>query len=360
MMNDELKKLIAREIGDEEWESIFGSGVNDRTQTAFTWNDLVFNLNSFPFDTDTAIIVTSWAGQLRWLKATLASYRRTGKFVILSFDNSQSYIWDRALDVEQYINVTLPRPIHFLLAHASVFKHKTYDADKRTGYYWDLKYAQGIVNMYPNIKYVYCTNGDCIWEKPEGLPELISILGDGDFMSGQSQPDKTVHTADVIYKKDAFNQIVDYMTERMKVPIIGSTSAECLFRDAITVHKLKETYAPKQPLDKDGAIDFYCGSAPESTFLDVVGFRNLYAEQEYRENNALEPLPKKYMDNFHNWIYFNQGDQETICKYYDTGDRRYLFQFWDRGEDSDYNRLFYPLEFYGNEPVLDPNDRGYF
>jgi hypothetical protein len=359
-MNSEQRRLVRREVGDEPWEPCFGGGSNDRSETEFTWNDLVFNLNSFPFDTDTAIVVTSWAGHLKWLRATLASYRRSGKFVILSYDLSQNYIWDRLLDVEEYIHYSLPRPIHHLLAHATVFKHKTYDADKRTAYFWDLKYAQGIINMYPNIKYVYCTNGDCIWEKPEGIDELIKILGDGDLMSGQSQPDKTIHTADILYTRECFNKVVDYMTERMKVPIIGSTSAECLLRDAVTVYQLKETYAPKQPLDKNGDIDFYCGAAPDSTFKDVVGFRNLSAEQEYRENNALEPLPKEYLDDFNNWIYFNSGEQAAICQYYTTGDRRYLFQFWDRGEDSDYNRLYYPLEFYGSEPILDPNNRGYF
>ena len=359
-MNKEIRELILREIGDKPWEQIFGGGTNTRLETEFTWNDLVFNLNSLPCDVDTAIIVTSWSGHLKYLKSTLASYRRTGQFVILSFDLSQNYIWDRALDAEQYISMSMPRPIHYLTAHSTVFKHKTYDADKRTSHFWNLRYAQGIVNLYPNIKYVYCTNGDCIWEKPEGIGELISILGDGDLMSGQSQPDKTIHTADILYTKEAFNKVINYMAYRMKVPVIGSTSAECLLRDAVNVHKLKETYAPKQPLDDNGDLDFYCGKGGDSTFKEAVGFRNLSAEQEYRENRALEPISKEYVDNFHNWLYFNAGEQETICRYYDTGDRRYLFQFWDRGEDSDYNRMFYPIEFYGKEPITDVNDRGYF
>lgn len=359
-MNSEQRELVARMCGDKPFETVFGEGSNNRTQTTFTWNDMVFNLNSFPFDTDTAIIVTAWAGQLKWLKSTLASYRRSGKYVILSYDIADNHIWDIQREDEQYIATTMPRPVHHLLTHACVYKHKTFDANKRTGWFWDVKYGQGIVNMYPNIKYVYCTNGDCIWEKPEGIDELIKVLGDGDVMSGQSVPGKTIHTADMLFKKEAFNKILDYMTTRMRTPVWQSTAAECLLMDAMNTLKLKETVAPKQPYDKDGNVDFYAAEGQDSTFKEVVGYRNLHAEQEWCENYALEPLPKSYLDNYHNWIYFNCGEQESICKYYETDDRRYLFMWWDRGEDSDYNRLFYPLEYYGKDPIYDTNDRGYF
>ena len=364
-MSKEIKDINEKFVGLQPHDfSTFGPHVETRFDKLFhseyTWNDSYMNINDYPHHTDTAIIVTSWCGQLRWLKAALESYRRSGAYVILSYDILFN-VWDGDLEADNKFFTMLPRPLHHLLAHSVVFKHKTYDADKRTGWFWDVKYAQGIINMFPNIKYVYCTNGDCIIEKPDGFPKLIEILGDGDLMSGQTQ-NGLIHTADVLYKKEAFNKIVDYMTDRCKVTVIGGQSPEMLLRDAVNVLKLKETVAPKQPIDaRDGvSVDFYGTQNADSTWKEVLGFRNLYGEHEYRENNALEPLPKEYADSFHNWLYYPSHERETICKYYETGDRRYIYQHWDAGDDSWYNRLYYPLDHYSKTPIyaIDTNFHG--
>jgi hypothetical protein len=317
------------------------------------WYDLCFNLESLPFYTDTAIIVTSWAGQLRWLKKTLQSYRLTGKYVILAYDNP-FYAFEGASQSDSYMVRNMPRPIHYMLAHSVVIKHKTIDNNKRTGWFWNTYYAKGIISQFPNIKYVYVTNGDCMLDKPEGMDDLIKLLGDNDFMAGQSEEGRTIHSADMIFKVDAFNRLLNYMAERHKFPTWGSISVECLINDAIKKLPFKVMHAPKQPIDpKDNSVDYYCKLNVDSTFKDVIGFRNLYAEAEYRENNAMEPLGKEYYDNYMDWIYMPDCLRAHLCKYYDTGDRRYLYKFWDEGEDSWYNRLFMPLEAYGKEPILD-------
>ena len=322
----------------------------DRTQCKYTWNDLEFNMNDAPYHSDTAIIVTSYHGQLGWLKATLSSYRKSGHYVILAYDNP-CFIWSNLEDLD-YMAKMLPRPIHYLLAHSVVVKHKTYDADKRTGWYWDVKYAQSIVNGFKNFKYVYLTNGDCLVEKPDGFQEIKKILGDGDLMSGQSEPGRTIHTADLLMTTNSFNKIMDYMSQRMRFPIMASQSPEGMLRDAVDVLNLKEVFAPKQPRCSDGSVDYYCTLAGESTWREVLGFRNLYHEFEYHENNGLEPHFKDFMDPYRNWFYFREDWRETICKYYETGDRRYLYQFWDRGKDTDTERKYLPLESYGKEPIL--------
>lgn len=343
-----------------------GNNTTNRKDYPFTWNDLEFNLNDIPYHSDTAIIVTSYNGQLGWLKATLESYRRTGAFVILSYDNPV-YVWSNYDDPEYQLRY-LPRGIHYLLAHTVAIKHKTYDADKRTGWYWDIKYGQNIINGFKNFKYVYCTNGDCILERPEGIAELPAILGDGDLMSGQSEPGRTIHTADMFFKIDAFNKVIDYMSDRMKVPVIGSLSPEGLLREAVDLLKLKETFVDSIQMPdgslkefsgaidkKDGSIDYYGKIDGDCTWKRVLGFKNLYHEFEYRENNSLEPLDKKYMDPYRDYMYFRDTWRETVCMYYKTGDRRYLGRFWDLGKDSDYERRDLPLEAYGPEPIYDVN-----
>lgn len=320
-------------------------------ESGYNWYDLCFNLESIPFYTDTAIIVTSWAGQLRWLKKTLQSYRLTGKYVILAYDNP-FYPFDSTYLTDDYFLKNMPRAEHYLMAHSVVFKHKTIDNNKRTGWFWNAYYARGLVSLFPNIKYVYITNGDCILEKPEGMDDLIKLLGDADFMSGQSEEGRTIHSADMIFKVEAFNKLLDYMATRHKVPIWGGISVECLINDAIRKEIVKVKHAPKQPIDpRDGSVDYYCVGGGESTFKDIIGFRNLYAEQEYRENNALEPLPAEYFDNYMNWAYMPSAMTETLCKYYETGDRRYLYKFWSEGEDSWYNRIFYSVEAWGDKPI---------
>ena len=320
-------------------------------ESGYNWYDLCFNLESFPFYTDMAIIVTSWAGQLRWLKRTLQSYRLTGKYVILAYD-TPLYHFDESTKTDGFFIKNMPRAIHYLLAHSVVFKHRTIDNSKRTGWFWNAYYSKGLVNLFPNIKYVYITNGDCIIEKPEGINDLAILLGEYDFMSGQSEEGRTIHSADMIFKVEAFNKLMDYMASRHKSPVWGSISVECLINDAVKSLGLRVKHADKQPIDpSDNSVDYYCKYGGDSTFRDVIGFRNLYAEAEYRENNALEPLPGEFYDNYMDWIYMPDCLRGTVCKYYDTGDRRYLYKFWDEGEDSWYNRLFMPLEAYGKEPI---------
>ena len=344
---NELDKKIA---GILPWKENFGQGMETRGKDGVSWYDLSILYNSLPCESDIAIIVTSHKGHLRWLKATLTNYRLTNAFVILAYDNP-FYAW--AEKTEEYILKCMPNVYHYLLANAFVMKHNTYDCDKRNGYFWDVRYAQGVIRNFKNIKYVFVVNGDCIFDKPEGVRDVINLLDDADLMSGQST-ENLIHTASVIYKVDAFNAIFDYMAEIMRVPVIGSHSPEVMLREAVTELKLKVRHVEKQSLDpKDNTVDMYACYNQDSTWKDLLGFRNLFAEYETAGNNGLEPFDKKYVDDYMNWIFWNGEERETICKYWKTLDRRYLYMFWDRWEESDYNRLYYSCEHYGKEPIFE-------
>jgi hypothetical protein len=183
-------------------------------------------------------------------------------------------------------------------------------------------------------------------------------LGDGDLMSHATTSLKdspgTLHTASIIYKVEVFNKIVEYMTDCMEVPIIGSNSPEGMLRDVVVLLKLKEVIAPKQPIfPKDSSIDMYCSYNEDSTWKDILGFRNLAAEMETACEERLEPLPKHYIDSFNNWCYFSSYERETICKFYETGDRRHLYRYWDMSADSWFDRRYYPLEYYGLNPIYE-------
>ena len=346
MNEDKLLKLSA---GIDPWKENFGQGMEFRGEDGMSWYDLSINLNSVPCKPELAIIVTAWAGQLKWLKAVLTNYRLSGAFVILAYDNP-FYPWMQKNPTEMFR--IMPNPEHYVLANSIVHKHITYDADKRNGWFWDVRYAQGIIRQFPNIKYVYCTNGDCICDKPEGFRDLIGLLGDADLMAGQSTG-TVCHTADVIFKVEAFHKIFDYMFQMFRVPVIGSRSPEGSMMEAINNTGIKIKHPPKQPLDTDGTVDCYSRRDQDSTWKDLLGYKNLFAIQETSWNEGGVPVDRKYVDNFMDWLYFAGDERETICRYWDTHDRRYLYQWWDRGEDSWYNRLYYPLSHYGKEPIYD-------
>lgn len=345
------EKLLRKWGGLDKWKANYGDGMESRGADGVSWYDLSYNVNTIPCDTDTAIIVTAWFGQLKWLKSALESYRKSGAFVILAYDNP-FYPWIPPTPHD--IIRCMPNMNHYVLANSFVLKHLTADSNKRNGWFWNIRYAQGVIKSFPNIKYVYHTNGDCVWDKPEGLKDLKAFLGDNDIMAGQTSGD-VLHTADVIYKKEAFDKVVDYMYDIMRIPILGSHSPEVMLRNAVVDLKLKVLTAPKQPLDpKDGSVDMYARYGQDSTLKDLVGFRNVFAEYETMGNEGKEMMfLKPYFDDYENCIYWGGEEKETICQYWKTGDRRYLYKFWDQWEDSDYNRLYYPLEAYGKEPILE-------
>jgi hypothetical protein len=346
MNKDLLNKKVSSII---PWSLNYGDEMEYRNVDGMSWYDLSINCNSLPCEPEIAIIVTSWFGQLKWLKSTLEGYRKSGAFVILAYDNP-FYSWTPVNQID--ITRCMPNMKHYMLSNSFVMKHLTYDANKRNGWFWDVRYAQGIIKQFKNIKYVYCTNGDCIIEKPDGFKDIIGLLGNNDLMSGQST-ESVIHTADVLYKVNAFHTIFDSMFEIMKVPVIGSRSPEGMLRDIVLSLKLKVLHAPVQPLDKDGTVDMYARYGPASTWRDLLGFRNLFAEYETFGNEGREPFGKEYVDDYLDWIYWSGEERETICKFWETGDRRYLMMWWDRWEDSDYNRLYYPIEYYGKEPIYD-------
>ena len=348
-MSDQAK-LERKWAALEPWAENFDGGMECRGVDGYSWYDLSL-LNALPAEKDCAIIVTAWQGQLKWLESTLRAYRETGAFVILAYDH---HLFPWAKPGPQDMLRSMPNYKHYQLANSVVYKHPTADASKRNGWFWSVRYAQGILRSFPNIKKVYLTNGDCLFQKPEGFSDLLKLVDDCDLISGQTTTNGTIHTANVLFKREAFDKIFDYTEGLMHVPVIASRSPERNLLEAVRKCGLKLGLPPQMPLDLDGTVDPYCRYGQESTWRSMVGFRNLFAEYEQAANDGLELMwLKPYNDNFMDWLYWSGEERAFICKYWETGDRRYLFQFWDAGEPSDYDRLYYPLEHYGKEPILE-------
>ena len=128
---------------------------------------------------DMAILVTSYDGHMMFIKNTLEQYKKSNKYVICSYDKHTTNI---------------PNDI-FNIPHSWVFKHITYGAEKRNGWLWDIIYGAGLVKLFTNFEYVFTVNGDCIWDKPKGVKDVIELIGSYDLMS--SSCNGTIHSCSV-------------------------------------------------------------------------------------------------------------------------------------------------------------------
>ena len=311
--------------------------------------DLSLNYNNIPHKSNAVIICTSHRGHLTFLKGALRSYRETGKFIICSYDPPATAWYE-----DKYFDDNMPDLETSLAAHMWIHKHITYEEPKRNGWFWDVRYAQGVVRNFDNFKYVFTVNGDCIWEKPEGVDELIKLMGDHDLMAVTSD-EGTIHTCAVLFKREVFMRVMDYMAEYHKTSIIGSYSPERLLLQAVKQLDLKELKVPNQPIDPvDGSVDHYTRYKQSHTWNDIVGFRNIGAEWYTALIERYEPPDKKHI-NFKFFKAIFAHCSEHILQYYETGDRRYLYMCWDRSEDSWYDNVYYDIKYYGDEPIYAPS-----
>lgn len=302
-----------------------------------------YHLNNPVQESNMAIIVTSHQGHLMFMKYALEKYMESGKHVICSYDSHGT------LDVPPNI---------FQIPHSWAFKHKTYGAGKRNGWLWDIVYGAGIVNQFSNFEYVFTTNSDCVWDNPKAIDDIIKMLGDYDLMSSSSNG--TIHTCNVIWKRKCFLDFVSLIRDKLNENIPPSYSPEVLLRDFAKRYRNKTV--PIQPRFPDnhfyeGKVDHYSSYHQDSTWKNILGYRNLGGEHKWSCLEHLEPVPSKYFDLRNIGLFLSQHEKTTLYNYYTTNDRRWLYMYWDQGEDSWYNRKYFDLEYYGKEPLKDDSKR---
>ena len=301
-------------------------------------------LNDIPFKTDTAIIVTSYDGHLMFLKETLKRYVQTGAYVICAYDRNGQTPPEDVMDIPD----------------AWVFKHRTYGAEKRNGWIWNVIYGAGLIaDEYTNIKYVFTVNSDCIWEKPEYMEDLIELLDEHGIMSASGNG--LIHTCAVLYKQSIFKRFAEYMKHKLENNISQSYSPEVLLRDYVKqwVDKFVVPIQPIYPKGHafEGQIDHYSAYNQDSTWKRIVGYRNLGGEHKWSCLEHLEPVEKRYFDLRNIGKFLSQHEKTTLMNYYTTNDRRWLYKYWAEGEDSYYNRIYKSLEYYGKKPLYDDSKR---
>ena len=299
----------------------------------------LYKKNSFILETDTAIIVTSHPGHRMFLGKVLEQYIQTGKYVICSYDSHKQWPHSEIMNIP----------------HSWVTKPITYGAEKRIGWLYDVVLAGGMIRPFNNIEAVIITNGDCIWEIPQNVDSLKAYVDrfNGDMMCVTA--DSTLHTAAMIMKHWVFQSFVDYVVAMLENNPPESYSPEVLLRDFVEQRNIKNIVPKRQPLYPlghryVGRVDHYASYNQSHTWNDLVGFRNLGGEHKAACYEHLEPVDKRYFD-LSSTEYFDKHEASTLYRYFHTGDRRWLYMYYDQGEMSLFNRRYFPLDHYGPEPL---------
>ena len=272
------------------------------------------------------ILLTGSTSGSPFLKGSVESHRALGYWTVLSFDN---FINPETSDID-YNALMPPKDImekvdSFIITHP----YQTWGGVSYP-FIFQLRIASGIFHSFD---YVFVNNSDCIIEKPEGIPQLIELLGDGDILSSGPALEREIGTAGILMRSSAFIKIAKHMNDHM-VPHEEYNNSTQEFGN--TEGRL--AVACRQLGLK--VVSTVCGSCPthvncceqmhesgHGTWYDLIGFRHIHGELNYAYRYKGIPPSHKYLDV----RYANPWDY-AMCKAYDeTKDIAVLKDWWEAG-----------------------------
>lgn len=251
-----------------------------------------------------------------YLKGSLQSYRRLGLWILLSYDNFINPAW--SVEEAAYDKWMPPKDVMELVDTFLLTHHQTWGGVSYP-YVWQLRLASGVMSGF---EYVLCSNGDCIMEKPEGLPALIELMGDADIMSAGPALPREIGTAAFLVRGSAYTKIARHMIDHM-VPFEAYEKSTQEFgntegRLAVAVRELglKQAIVPKPPFNEQH-------HEPGGTWYDLTGFRHIHGEHNYAYRYHKIPPPPEYFDPRYMGDEYNQ-----IKAYWETKDMSILENWW--------------------------------
>ena len=257
-----------------------------------------------------AIIIPTHLGHKFWLKPCLESCKKTGYFIMVVYDNP---FWKVKENSRAF-----PSSKVMALADSVVIKHRTYRRAVGICHYWNMIYGLKVLKGL-GFTHVFSMNGDCIIEKPENFETIIEMLGDKDLFPNQHIPEQRYcgtmgWVGKVGVMLDFFLRYLEeaYMYSRTTEGRLWHYVQEKKLRLEIPVN-CEQNYRLPSP----------------GTWYDVLGFRHLHAEHKVRKRDKLPPLEKKYYDfSAPNDIFLNAGEYGLLNKYWETGDEKFVKQWW--------------------------------
>jgi len=270
------------------------------------------------FNSGVNVIVTAHSEQRMFLLPCLQSVKSIG-WTLLTYDNPEG----------NYLK-QFPSDACLKLVDQFFMKHPTKIVPGPTyPQFWNFKHGVDIL-MGSQADYVFVIGGDSILEKPEGIGEIVKLLGDGDIIAcstrRKNHGQAFCGTKSFLVKKTAFCKMLHFIERETFYPFKNCGNLEVRFGLAIQELKMKEVIAPEQPeedqfahtYDKDGNCSM------ENTWAKVLGYRHLGGEHKIRRVKKLKPLDEKYYDK----EYLRHQETETLIKYWETKGWAHVENWW--------------------------------
>ena len=243
-----------------------------------------------------------------WLGACLKSCSETGYWTLLAYDNPYYGEQHKHADL-------LPSVKTLMYADQIVMKPKTWGSGVGVPHSWNMYLGLKMLKSL-GFSHVFNTNGDCVLEKPEGVDKLFDMLGDGDMIACEYHPGRYLGTMTWLAKLDVALKMWEMNMDKLYQQNFGNAEA----RMGIFAKKLKLKIIPVTNPSDHHFKDW----THQNTFRDVVGIRHLHAEHKVRRWEKKDPVEQKYFDK----QFLNGHERNTLLKYWETGDKKFLEQWW--------------------------------
>lgn len=266
------------------------------------------------------VVLTSHPGNRPFLKASLETHKKLGFWTTVVYDN---YFDPNNRDIS-YKQCMPERDVYdmadtFLIPHHQTWGGVLYP------YFWCLYFG---VQTMGSFDYIFCSNGDCVLEKPEGFPKIMEMLGDADIMGCGYEDNngrELFNTTSFIAKTSAIQAIMKHFRDHLigietyekNAERVGN--AEGRFAIAIKELGLKVKKVPVNPVNTQVA-------KPGGTWYDILGFRHIHGEFNNSHRRKLIPPEPKYLDDR-----YMRAKINTIKAYYaetDEVNKKALLEKW--------------------------------
>jgi len=258
----------------------------------FTWCDKHV---AWPWQKEIGMLLTSHPGNRAYLRASIESHKKAKLWLSLVYDNyfhpDHKADWNHVMpDVD----------LMYQLDSLTIGPRQEWGGVLYP-YFWLLRLGLATMGHFP---YVYCANGDCIIERPEGVFEMLQRLKDedADFIScGWWPKDRPIfNSTGFIGKREAVQGMMEHF-EKYFVPLKAYEASclefgNCEGRMGAAIrelgYKVVELENPKnEQLHEKGNGDW----------CKALGFRHIHAEHGmwWRAKKTLIPPEVKYYDEKH-------------------------------------------------------------
>lgn len=309
----EVAKQFVIDLGKREKEQ-----VKEEKKPQISREESV-DIKAKKWNDDVNVLITAHMDQRIFLNACVDSVKDLG-WVLVVYDNPGGDYYRR-----------LPKEEIFNKIDQFFMKHPTREMPGPTyPQFWNFRHGIDLL-LGSQGKYIFVIGADSILERPEGLPEIIEMLGDGDIIACSTQnPDRHkdayCNTKSLLATKTAFKTIIDFAQKGFVPMDYKYGNMESRFGLAIKETGIKEVKVPKLPGEDQFAYDYDAEgkSINRGTWGEVLGYRHLAGEHKIRRKKKIIPVEEKYFDK----DYLRRYEEETMAKYWETGKEEFLEAWW--------------------------------